>query len=199
MTTDGIFKIIKVSKDRVGAIVGKKGTVKDEIESKCNVLLNIDGENGDITIKMRGNESLIDSGVFKASEIVLAISKGFSPERSYRLLSDECILQLLDLREYSGKSVNSLDRIKSRVIGQSGKFRRNLEEFSGAEISIYGHFVGFIGTFDETSLALNAILMICKGSSHKTVYNMLEEYNRSKKLEKMELWENTKEFPSKNS
>ena len=104
MTTNGVFKIIKVSKDRIGAIVGKKGAVKDEIESKCNVLLDIDGENGDITIKMRGNESLIDSGVFKASEIVLAISKGFSPERSYRLLSDECILQLLDLREYSGKS-----------------------------------------------------------------------------------------------
>jgi ribosomal RNA assembly protein len=190
VTTGGIFKIIKVSKDRIGAIVGKKGAVKSEIENKCNVELDIDGETGDVMIKLKGDESLINSGVFKASEIVMAISKGFSPERSFRLLSDECILQLLDLREYSGKSINSLDRIKSRLIGQSGKFRRNVEDFSGAEISIYGHFVGFIGTFDETSLALNAILMICKGSSHKSVYSMLEEYNRKKKLEKLELWEN---------
>jgi ribosomal RNA assembly protein len=190
VTTGSIFKTIKVSKDRIGAIVGKKGSVKKEIEKKCNVELNIDGETGDISIKLKGNESLINSGVFKASEIVMAISKGFSPERSYRLLSDECILQLLDLREYSGKSLNSLDRIKSRLIGQSGKFRRNVEDFSGAEISIYGHFAGFIGTFDETSLAMNAVQMICKGFPHKSVYSMLEEYNRKKKLEKLELWEN---------
>ena len=83
----------------------------------------------------------------------MAISKGFSPERAYRLLSDDSLLQLVDLREYSGKSINSLDRIKSRLIGQSGKFRKNLEDFSGADISIYGHFVGFIGTYDETSLS----------------------------------------------
>ena len=64
-----------------------------------------------------------------------------------------------------------------------------MEDFSGSDISIYGHFAGFIGTFDETSLALNAILMICKGSSHKSVYHMLEENKRKKKLERLELWE----------
>lgn len=189
MTFDGVFKTVRVSKDRIGSIVGKNGKVKTEIESKCKVYLDIDGETGDVSIRLKDKNSLLQSGIFKASEIILAISKGFAPQRAFRLMSDECILQLVDLREYSGKSLNSLDRIKSRLIGQNGKFRRNLENFSGCDISIYGHFAGFIGTFDENSLALNAILMICKGSSHKSVYHMLEEHKRKKKLERLELWE----------
>ena len=189
VTFEGIFKTVKVSKDRIGSIVGKNGKVKAEIEVKCEVYIDVDGETGDVSIRLRNKDSLIQSGIFKAAEIILAISKGFSPQRAFRLLSDECILQLVDLREYSGKSLNSLDRIKSRLIGQNGKFRKNLEDFTGSDISIYGHFAGFIGTFDETSLALNAILMICKGSSHKSVYHMLEENKRKKKLERLELWE----------
>ena len=189
MAFGGVFKTVRVPKDRIGSIVGKSGQVKTEIESKCNVYLDVDGETGDVSIKLKDKNSLLQSGIFKASEIILAISKGFSPHRAFRLLSDECILQLVDLREYSGKSLNSLDRIKSRLIGQNGKFRKNLEDFSGSDISIYGHFAGFIGTFDENALALNAVLMLCKGSSHKSVYHMLEEHKRKKKLERLELWE----------
>lgn len=189
MTFDGVFKTVRMPRDRIGSIVGKSGQVKTEIESKCNVYLDVDGETGDVSIKLKDKNSLLQSGIFKASEIILAISKGFSPHRAFRLLSDECILQLVDLREYSGKSLNSLDRIKSRLIGQNGKFRKNLEDFSGSDISIYGHFAGFIGTFDENALALNAVLMLCKGSSHKSVYHMLEEHKRKKKLERLELWE----------
>ncbi len=192
MTVSGVFKVIKVSQDRIGVIVGKKGAVKSEIESKCNVVLDIDGDSGDVAICFKNNHSLTTSGLFKASEIILAISKGFSPERSFRLLSDDSILQLIDLREYAGKSMNSMGRIKSRIIGQSGRSRKNIEDFTGADISIYGHFVGFIGNYEETSLALNAVTMLCEGSSHKAVYHMLEEFKRKKKLEKMDLWEKQK-------
>lgn len=189
-----IFKVIKVSRDRIGSIVGKKGSVKNDIETRCNVILDIDGETGDISIRLKNKESLLNSGIFKASEIVLAISKGFSPDRAFRLLSDEIILQFIDLRDYSGKSTNSLNRIKSRLIGESGRSRKNIEEFTGAYISIYGHFVGFIGDYEETSLALDSIMMLCKGSSHKSVYHMLEEYRRKKKEEKLELWEKNQNF-----
>ncbi|MBA3749597.1 MAG: RNA-binding protein [Nitrosopumilus sp.] len=188
-----MFKVIKVSKDRIGAIVGKKGSVKSEIESKCNVHLNIDGESGDVIIGFKNEDLSIDLGVFKAAEIITAISKGFSPERAYSLLNDDNVLQFIDLREYAGKSINSLDRIKSRIIGEGGRSRRNLEDFTGAYLSVYGHFVGFIGNYEETTLAFNSVNMLCKGSSHKSVYQMLEEYRRKKKLEKMDLWEKNTE------
>src|SRR6185437_15488279 len=185
----GSFRVIKVAKDRIGAIVGKKGSVKLEIESKCNVKLNIDGESGDVSVELKNNDASFDIGIFKAMEIITAISKGFSPERSYNLLKEDIILQFVDLREYSGKSVNSLDRIKSRIIGQSGKTRKNIEDFTSVYLSVYGHFVGFIGNYEETKLAVDAIIMLCRGSSHKSVYHMLEEYRRKKKQEKMDLWE----------
>jgi len=190
VTFNGSFRVIKVAKDRIGAIVGKKGSVKLEIESKCNVKLNIDGESGDVSVELKNNDASFDIGIFKAMEIITAISKGFSPERSYNLLKEDIILQFVDLREYSGKSVNSLDRIKSRIIGQSGKTRKNIEDFTSVYLSVYGHFVGFIGNYEETKLAVDAIIMLCRGSSHKSVYHMLEEYRRKKKQEKMELWEN---------
>ena len=66
MTFDNVFKVIKVSKDRIGVIVGKKGSVKSEIESKCNVRLDIDGESGDVSIGLKNNSSSFDVGVFKA-------------------------------------------------------------------------------------------------------------------------------------
>jgi ribosomal RNA assembly protein len=190
VTLNSPFKVIKVSKDRIGAIVGSKGSVKSEIESKCNVRLDIDGESGDVSIGFKNKVDSFDVGIFKATEIVTAISKGFSPQRAYSLLNEDNVLQFIDLREYSGKSINSLDRIKSRIIGQSGKTRRNIEDFTGIYLSIYGHFVGFIGNYEETILAIDAVTMLCKGSSHKSVYHMLEEYRRKKKQEKMDLWEN---------
>jgi len=50
---ENIFKVIKVSKDRIGVIVGKKGSVKSEIESKCNITLDVDGDTGDVTIRLK--------------------------------------------------------------------------------------------------------------------------------------------------
>jgi ribosomal RNA assembly protein len=191
VTFEGTFKVIKVSKDRIGAIVGRKGSVKSEIEVKCNVRLDIDGESGDVSIGFKNKDASFNVGIFKATEIVTAISKGFSPQRAYSLLNEDNVLQFIDLREYSGKSTNSLDRIKSRIIGQSGKTRRNIEDFTGIYLSVYGHFVGFIGNYEETILAIDAVTMLCKGSSHKSVYHMLEEYRRKKKQEKMDLWENS--------
>ena len=66
---------------------------------------------------------------FKAIEIISAISKGFSPQRANLLLRDEdLIFQIIDLKEYAGKSSNTMDRIKGRIIGQAGKSRRTIEE-----------------------------------------------------------------------
>jgi ribosomal RNA assembly protein len=127
---------------------------------------------------------------FKAVEIVSAIGKGFSPERAYRLLGEEEVLQLIDLRDYAGKSPNSLSRIKGRIIGEAGKSRKTIEDLSGTYISVYGHTVAIIGTFEEIKLATEAVTMLSKGRSHANVYNMLQEAKRKSKLDRMQLWEN---------
>ena len=118
---------------------------------------------------------------FRAVEAITAISRGFSPERAYRLFDDEdLIFQQIDLHDYTGRSPNALERIKGRVIGEGGKARQLIEELSGAYISVYGHTVCLIGNFREVKLATDAIAMLAKGSMHKTVYNMLAGCKRGK-------------------
>jgi ribosomal RNA assembly protein len=180
-------QIIKIPQDRIGVIIGKEGRVKEEIEQKCNVIIEIDSENGDALVSS-GSSPMTKTEAFKAIEIISAISKGFSPERACRLLAED-LLQLIDIRDYAGKSTNSIQRIKGRIIGKAGKSRKTIEELTGAYISVYGHTVGLIGSFQELKMATEAITMISKGSSHKSVYNMLQVARRKAKFDKMKLWE----------
>jgi ribosomal RNA assembly protein len=178
---------IKMPEDRIGVIIGKNGQVKEDIEQKCNVEIDIDSESGDVQVSSQASR-LDKMEPFKAIEIISAISKGFSPERAYRLLQED-LLDLLDMRDYAGKSANSIQRIKGRIIGKAGNTRKTIEDLTGASISVYGHNVGLIGSFEEIRIAREAIKMISKGSSHKNVYNMLQAARRRAKFEKMQLWE----------
>ena len=182
-------QVVKIPDDRIGVIIGKNGKVKTEIQDKCGVAIDIDSENGNAIISST-SKPIIEMEPFKAVEIVSAIAKGFSPERAYRLLGEEEVLQLVDLRDYAGKSPNSLSRIKGRIIGEAGKSRKTIEDLSGSYISVYGHTVAIIGTFEEIKLATEAVTMLSKGRSHANVYNMLQEAKRKSKLDRMQLWEN---------
>jgi ribosomal RNA assembly protein len=179
---------IKIPKERIGALIGKGGRVKQQIEKRCGVKIEIDSETGDTMIMDHKSADHLEA--FRAVEAITAISRGFSPERAYRLFDDdELIFQQIDLRDYTGKSPNALERIKGRVIGEGGKARRMIEELSGAYISVYGHTVCLIGNFREVKLATDAIAMLAKGSMHKTVYNMLQGAKRRDKMDRMRLWE----------
>jgi ribosomal RNA assembly protein len=179
---------IKIPKERIGALIGKGGRVKQQIEKRCGVKIEIDSETGDTMIM--DNKSADHLEAFRAVEAITAISRGFSPDRAYRLFDDdELIFQQIDLRDYTGKSPNALERIKGRVIGEGGKARRMIEELSGAYISVYGHTVCLIGDFREVKLATDAIAMLAKGSMHKTVYNMLQGAKRRDKIDRVRLWE----------
>lgn len=181
-------QIIRVPVERVGALVGKEGNVKTEIERRCGVALEIDGKTGEAKISYQA-DALLEANPFKASDIVSAIARGFSPHRAFSLLEEENLLSVMDLREYTGKSQNAMLRIKSRLIGTDGKARRIIEELSGAQVSIYGHTVAIIGDQDSSRVAKEAIDKLAKGGTHKATYEMLQKYRTKQKLDKMQLWE----------
>lgn len=162
--------------------------MKSEIEKKCNVRIDVDSDYGDVEIKtISPNVNYLE--VNKAKQIIIAISKGFSPEKAFNLFKEDHTLEIIDLRDYSGKSSNALSRLKSRLIGERGKSRRTIEELSGSFISIYGHTVSIIGTSEQINLTTEAITRICIGKPHKNVYNFLQEIRRKAKIEKLKLWE----------
>ena len=181
---------IKIPKERIGALIGKRGKVKQQIEKRCGVAIEIDSETGDAVISMSKPAEQMEA--FRAIEVITAISRGFSPERAYHLFEDEEIMfQQLDLHDYAGKSPSTLARIRGRIIGEGGKARRMIEGLTGSYVSVYGHTVAFIGNYREVKLATDAIEMLAKGSMHKSVYSMLQGVKRKEKLERMRLWEDS--------
>jgi len=180
---------VKVPRDRIGALIGPDGRVKENIERKLSVELGVDSESGDVTITL--NPGAEDPSIlFRAKEVVTAVGRGFSPERAFRLLQDEdAVLQVIDLRESVGRSVSDIQRLKGRIIGKEGKTRRIIEELTEVDLSVHGHTVSIIGNLDQVEIAREAIQMILRGSQHATVYRFLHRKRRELKKKKLELWE----------
>jgi ribosomal RNA assembly protein len=181
-------QFIKVPGERIGVLIGRKGAVIEKIKQECRVNVDVESESGNVIVGY-DSSSLIEGNPFKALEIISAIARGFSPERAFKLLHEDVIFQLLDIRDYVGNSQSSMNRLKGRIIGERGKSRRTIEELSGADVSVYGHTVGFIGIFEAIKVAVEAIVLLSKGSAHRSVYAMLQNYRRKLKQEKMSLWE----------
>lgn len=179
----------KIPKDRIGALIGPEGQVKATMENRLSVELTIDSETGDVTITLAKEDS-DPSLLFRAKEVVTAIGRGFSPDRAYRLISDEdSALEVIDLREIFGRSPSDLQRVKGRIIGQEGKTRRIIEELTEADVSVHGHTVSIIANIDQMDVARQAIQMLLQGSQHSTVYRFLHRKRRELKKKKLELWE----------
>lgn len=185
-------KLIRIPNERIAVLIGRSGQVKSEIEKMCHVALDIDGQTGEVVISSDGSVAQIQP--FKATEIVTAIGRGFSPENALTLLERDNILHVIDLREFVGKSNANIERIKGRLIGEGGKARRNMENLSRTKISVYGKTVAIIGSPGKLKLAVDAISSISNGSMHGAVYNRLEAANRKEKIEKMKLWEDQDVF-----
>jgi ribosomal RNA assembly protein len=180
-------KIVRIPADRVGALIGKSGKVKSQIEKSCFVKLNIDSESGEIEITSDGSISQIQP--FKAVEIVTAIGRGFSPQNAMKLMTEENTLHVIDLRDFAGKSPQQIERIKGRIIGEGGRARINMENLTSTIICVYGKTVSIIGAPTKIKLAISAISSISSGSKHASVYGRLEANRRREKQERLQLWE----------
>ena len=180
---------VRIPKERVGVLVGPDGKVKQNIEEKLMVELQIESESGGVTIVL--SEKTNDpSLLFRAKDVVTAIGRGFSPEHAFRLLRNEDdIFDFIDFRVIFGRSESDIRRVKGRIIGANGKTRKLIEELTDASVVVYGHTVGFIGTFEQVDVAKNAVQMLIDGSQHHTVYKYLQRKRSEFKKQRLELWE----------
>lgn len=180
---------VRIPKERVGVLVGPDGRVKQYIEERATVKLEVDSEQGDVNIKL--DEKANDpSMLFRARDIITAIGRGFAPERAFRLIRDEdAIFDVIDLRETFGRSESDIKRVKGRIIGMEGKTRELIEELSGADLVVYGHTIGIIGTFEQANIARTAVKMLIDGCQHHSVYKYLAKKRHELKKQRLELWQ----------
>jgi len=178
-----------IPRERVGVLIGPKGSVKSTIEQKLFVDLDIDSDTGCVYIGVK-TSSPDPSSALRAKDLVLAIGRGFSPSRAFSLFNDDYSFDIVDLHDYFGKNEAEIRRVDGRIIGREGKARRNLEELTGTLISVSGHTVSIIGTFESVSMAKDALEKLIEGRQHGTVYKFLRKKRGQVKKEKaLGLWE----------
>ena len=178
---------IRIPIERVGALIGPSGKTKKQIEATFHVALTIDGETGNVDIKVKPDQSDV-SVLFVVRNMIKAIGRGFSPKNAFKLSIEDYDLIILDLEEYVGRSKNAQNRVKGRIIGKEGKSRVMIEELTDCLVSVYGGTVSIIGPYEMLPVSTEAIEMLINGSFHKTVWNHLYAYRRKMKKEKGELW-----------
>jgi ribosomal RNA assembly protein len=180
---------VRIPKERIGALIGPDGKVKQRIEKKFTVELQIEGDSGGVIIVLSENAS-DPSLLFRAKDTVTAIGRGFSPEQAFRLLhKEDDVFDFIDLRAVFGRSESDIKRVKGRVIGANGKTRKLIEELTEASVVVYGHTIGFIGSFEQVDVARNAVQMLINGSQHHTVYKYLQRKRSEFKKQRLELWQ----------
>lgn len=166
----------RITKERIGVLIGKKGLTKHEIEAKTKVKILVDSEEGLVTIE--GEEA---EGFLRAVETIKAIARGFSPERAFLLLDDEDLyLEIIDLSEIA-EAPGKMERIRGRIIGKEGRSRSQIEDLTSTEISVYGKTVAIIGEVERIKVAHEAIEMLINGIPHETVYSFLDKKKREAK------------------
>jgi len=174
---------VRVPRERLGALIGRKGETKETIEKRSGVRLTIDSKEGDVEIDYSGAKD--PAMALAVADVVTAIARGFSPPRALRLLDEDVYLEVLDIREFAGKKTSHVIRVRARVIGTKGKTRRIFEELTGAAVSVYGNTVAIIGDSVQVEIAKRAMIMLLSGSEHASVYRYLESKRPELKIDGM--------------
>jgi ribosomal RNA assembly protein len=178
----------KLPPDRVGVLIGEEGRVKEDLMRRTRTLITVDSTTGMVIIEP-STPATTALELMKARDYVRAIAYGFSPERARRVLDEDQVLMIIDLKQYVGDKPNHLQRVKGRIIGEEGKARRIIEEMTGTYISVYKHYVAIIGDYESAEVARNAIKLLIEGRRHSTVYKYIEREMFLEKRRKMrELW-----------
>jgi len=160
---------LKVPKETVETI--KK--IKHEIEKGTGTKIRID----DCEIIIDGDT--LNS--YNAQRIIKAVARGFPPKDALRLAKDETCFEIIEIRDFGGKTRNDLVRLRGRIIGEKGKAKRNIENLTNTSISVSGKTVGIIGEVEGVMEAKEAVTSLLQGSKHGTAYKLIERKKVFKK------------------
>ena len=180
---------VKVPPERLGAVIGVDGKVKKELMERTGTLITVDTDNGVVIVEAESSKTS-PINVMKAAEVIKAIAYGFPPEKAFKLLDEDKVLVIVDLKNIVGDSPNHLTRIKGRIIGEGGRARRTIEEMTGTDIVVGDTYVAIIGDYERAMVAKEAVEMLAEGRMHSTVYKRIDRLMREiRRRERLKLWE----------
>jgi ribosomal RNA assembly protein len=155
-------KLVLIPEERKPILIGRSGRAKASIEKATSTKITVgDG------IEIEGNAA----DVMMASDIVLAIGRGFPPNEALALSDEEYCLYTISLGHMTDKEMK---REVARVIGREGGARKRIEKETDARIRVYGKTISIIGKIQEVERASNAIELLLEGKTHAYVFSRLK-------------------------
>lgn len=164
------MEMLKIPAERVAVLIGERAEVKKRLEELTKTKIEVN-EDGEVTISGESYEE------FFLKDVITAIGRGFNPKDAEKLLKDEFMLDIINLREVVNGE-NNLRRIRGRIIGEGGKMKSEIEAATECKISVYGWTVGIIAPIDTMQYAKKAINKIIDGSQLTTIFNDLARYKQ---------------------
>ena len=82
-------------------------------------------------------------------------------------------MDVIDLKEISN-SRDNMTRVKGRIIGEGGKTKKIIQEYTGVSVVISGHYITLLGNYEQIPIAKKALELLVKGREHSTVYRYLD-------------------------
>lgn len=157
-----------LEKDRIPVFIGINGSKKRAIEKKFDCSIDVNSETGEVL--MSGEDSVT---LFVLTNVISAINYGHNPDNAMKLEDESFVHDLIDVKN----QIKDHKRIKSvmgRIIGKEGHTRKIIEEITKCSVSVKDHFVSIVGPYENTNLVHEALDMLIRGASHKSLYSYLE-------------------------
>ncbi len=169
---------VKIAASRIGVLIGKGGATKKDLETRTQTTITIDSKEGLVKVEASDENAVT---LLRAVEVINAINRGFSPERSFEMIEDEnLILDVIDLGGLA-EGPRQLDRLRGRIIGKDGRAREQIEDMTDVEISVFGKTVALIGDPEQLRTARAAIEMLIEGIPHENVFAFLDRKKKESK------------------
>ncbi len=174
----------RVPQERIGAVIGRKGRTRKQIERATGTKIRVDSETGEVEVV--GGADTLPENFYKATLVLRAIGRGFDDRTAMELLADDRYLEIIDLTDLVGRKRSALFRQRARLIGRGGSVRKKLESLTDTKIRVYGKTVSVIGDEEGIDLAVHAIKRIAgEGSPVNVVIQDLESQRKRRKREKL--------------
>ncbi len=166
---------IKVPKLRIGAVIGKQGQTRRELEELADCKITVDSATGDIDIT---TENANPVTFYKLEIVIKAIGRGFSPEHARYLLDDNIVLNIINLHDLGIHTEKTLETRKARIIGAQGTIRKFLEDSLDCYVSVQGRTIAVIGEASKIRIAHESIMRLLKGSNVASVKKYIDSMKK---------------------
>ncbi len=166
---------VKIPEFRVGAVIGKEGQTKKDLERITDCQIIVDSQSGEVELTAKKNAKVNPIVFYKLELVIKAIGRGFAPEKAQLLLDDNTTLSIINLEDIYIKTKKLMVTKKGRVIGTDGTVRKFLEDMLDCFVSVQGKTISIIGRTSDARVCHAAIMRLLNGANIQSVKNYIQK------------------------